>query len=535
MENVDFYRQETLPNVVTKPEKPSPIPQKIGPYKIDTLLHKGSMSMLFLGTHPSTKEVLAIKILSPSLQTNEPLVAQFLEEAKMIHLADHPNIVKLYGQGEWEKGLYIAMEFIRGVSLRQFIEGGSLSLKRSLDIILQVAYALLHLHTHGIIHRDLKPENILMTEKGQVKVIDFGIARLVESKQTPIRSIGGIIGTPNYMSPEQKKNPESASFTSDIYSLGVIAYELIMGRLSFGNIQLDLLPKPLKEIIQKALAEDPKNRYQDIVDFITAISAYLKKAPLAEDKMGRQDLKEVWDSLGQQHNQLLPQSVPNWPEVEIGLAKPTGVYLFGTYYDFFRLSDGSLAIILAESKEGTISHFASITTLRGIVRALIQRYTQPNEQLGFVTSHFAYKLNQVFANEPHMQSQAITILHLSPFLNEFSFVSSGFESIWHLSSQSRKARILKNESPMLGSMPGSDFYATNDRWNDGDIILMHSFGAKFVEGANHREMDEKTRIFLEKNCHLSSQKLAELALSSLNTSEAETTTKNIVFTLTRID
>src|SRR5690606_36400224 len=105
-------------------------------------------------------------------------IKQFLKEAEIIALSNHPNIVKLYGQGEWEKGLYIAMEFIQGVSLTQFILQNSLSIKRSLEILLQVAYALLHLHSHGVIHRDLKPENILITENGGVKVIDFGIAQL---------------------------------------------------------------------------------------------------------------------------------------------------------------------------------------------------------------------------------------------------------------------------------------------------------------------------------------------------------------------
>ena len=123
-------------------------------------------------------------------------------------------------------------------------------MRRALEIILQVAYALLHLHSHGVIHRDLKPENILITEEGEIKVIDFGIAQLHEEEKN-VTDADRFLGTPNYMSPEQKEDPSSVTFSSDIYSLGVILYELILGKLSFGIINLIALPKGLKKICCK--------------------------------------------------------------------------------------------------------------------------------------------------------------------------------------------------------------------------------------------------------------------------------------------
>ena len=134
------------------------------------------------------------------------------------------------------------MEFIQGLSLRQQILRVPISLKRALEIIKDIAYALCHLHTHGVIHRDLKPENILITNDSQIKVIDFGIAQLLSEqilKKAPLKQ--RMIGTPVYISPEQRDNPESVSYPSDIYSLGIIAYELILGRLSQGHIHLSLI------------------------------------------------------------------------------------------------------------------------------------------------------------------------------------------------------------------------------------------------------------------------------------------------------
>lgn len=474
MENLDFYRQSTLPHLHRNKNDPLDIPKMIGPYKIDSILHKGTMSLLFLANHPNSTTPIAIKILSPQLASEQEMVDQFLEEARIIGLTEHPNIVKLYGQGEWEKGLYIAMEFIQGVSLKQFLMGGSLSLRRCLDIVLQVAYALLHLHTHGVIHRDLKPENILIQENGQIKVIDFGIAQ-VTLDPPATKVMGGIMGTPSYMSPEQRKNPRAVSFNTDIYSLGVIAYELILGKLSFGSIQLQFLPEHLQKIIQKALMPNPKDRYQDMVDLITDISTYLKTNMLEKDQNGEDQLKEALDTLGQQQQKLLPQNTPSWPEIEFGLARPKDVYLFGIYYDFFRLPDNSFVVVIAESPNRAFSAVSSIATLRGIVRSLMHQYLYPIKEVPFITSTFAEKLNQIFFDEPHDQNEALTILHLSPLLNELSFVSSGFDSIIHLNRNGGRPKVLRNNSPLLGQTPTTNFSSTTDNWNPGDSLILHTF------------------------------------------------------------
>lgn len=173
----EFYKRPTLVDTENH-EKESEIPAQIGKYKVESLLNRGGMSLLYLGIHPETKEPITIKVLLDEYLSNKEMVERFLHESEIIAMTDHPNIVRLYGQGRWEKGLYIAMEFIQGISLRQLILQQTLSLKRSLEIVLQIAHALLHLHSHGIVHRDLKPENILLTAQGGIKVVDFGIAAL---------------------------------------------------------------------------------------------------------------------------------------------------------------------------------------------------------------------------------------------------------------------------------------------------------------------------------------------------------------------
>jgi len=270
---------------LTNDGRETPLPPKsIAGYPISHLLGKGKMSHVYVGIDPKTKEEIVIKVLSPKFLSNQDIIDRFLREAKIITLADHPNIVKPLSQGQWEEGLYIAMEYIKGSPLKEKLGQKKFTLTKNLDTILQIAYALCHLHAHGIIHRDLKPENILLTDSGGVKVIDFGIAEIMTEETSSGEKIRRVIGTPIYMSPEQLKNPDDVSYPSDIYSLAIIAYELVLGKLSHGKIHLSHLPLGLQPILQKALQPDPKNRYQDIVSFIADLSHYLNSERLEEDK-----------------------------------------------------------------------------------------------------------------------------------------------------------------------------------------------------------------------------------------------------------
>lgn len=283
MNDFQFHKRKTDPGSIKgkTTEVPEKMPENIHGYKIQRLLKRGGMSAIYLATHPETQELVAIKVLSPKYLKDDEVIQRFLRESEIIALADHPNIVNLYSQGEWEGGLYIAMEYVDGISLHQFLQKNKLSLKESLEIALQIAYALCHLHSHGVIHRDLKLENILLTHDNQVKVIDFGIAHLLSEKHPDKTKKRRIMGTPIYMSPEQKMNPESASYPSDIYSLGIMTYELVLGRIQHGKVALKNMPEGLRPILSKSLQPNVKNRYQDIVAFIADLSAYLNSEEIS--------------------------------------------------------------------------------------------------------------------------------------------------------------------------------------------------------------------------------------------------------------
>lgn len=505
-----FYKQDTLPKLTE--DTPAPTPTHIGPYKIESLLSKGGMSFLYLGTHPDSKQPLAIKILSPNYISNELAVERFLKEAHIISLSNHPNIVKLYGEGKWEKGLYIAMEWIRGISLRQFIMQQSLSLRRALDIILQVAYALHHLHSHGIIHRDLKPENILITEEGGVKVIDFGIAQFHQNNNSiqPIQK-QGIMGTLNYMSPEQKEDASLACFASDIYSLAIIAFELITGKLSYGVIHTSLLPKGLEKILEKALAISIDERYQTISAFINEISAYLDSGEMDKQKSGNDLVKEIIEAF-QKTSQLLsgfPHIDPS--QIEIGIAKYKLATQFSLYSDLLKLPNGSFLFLLAESTISSPESLAYAANIRGLIRSQIYVQSQDIKQSWDLVK-MAQVLNEMLTEDPAQLKYGLSALLLNPMNEQLYFFNAGMNHLIHI-SQEGHSHILSSSNPLLGAERNPDFTQVVDNWNIADTIILHSLAPLFRTDSYQQNQTEKILLdSLEDNPFLSAQPQSEALL-----------------------
>ncbi len=464
-----FYKQNTLPSAEPSEGDTLTIPETIGPYKVETLLAKGGMSLLYLGFDTSTKEPRVIKVLSPDYMNHPEMEDHFLWEAKIISLTDHPNIVKLYNYGKWEEGLYIAMEFIRGVSLRQFLIQQSFSLKRCIDIILQVAYALTHLHTHGVIHRDLKPENILIAEDGEVKVIDFGIAQLHEEK-SPITH--KVMGTPSYMSPEQKENPQNATFASDIFSLGIITYELILGKLSYGMVNISLLPAGLQKIVGKALAISPSERYQDAVEFITDLTQYYKSPAIDKDRPSADQAVEIIEKLSKT-DQALSGEKPSWPQFDIGIAKDRTKDELGLYLDFFKFANNTMVIILAHTQSKRISNLAHIAVLRGMIRSLMS--IQIASETAFDPVNFASTLNMQIYQDSMQETFHLNILKLIPYNDTLLYLCCGENNpLFHVPQGHNEGRAIHSENPLIGAELTSSFAATEDTLGDGDLLFFHN-------------------------------------------------------------
>ncbi len=461
----DFHKQHTEP-WLTKDASLPPLPASIGPYKIEALLHQGGMSWLYMGIHPETKKPIAIKVL-PSIAVKEKTaVDRFLQESHIIAAADHPNIIKLYGEGIWEGGLYIAMEWIYGSSLRQLLTHQPPSLKRALHLVLQIGYALQHLHSHGIIHRDLKPENILVTQKDTVKVIDFGIAQISKDSHSEKNSF--LIGTPNYMSPEQKDASDRASYLSDIYSLGIIAYELILGKLCYGIIQIALLPKHLREILSKALAISPQERYQTVEEFIQELSLYLHSEKIDKEKPKQDQITELLEIFHSTSSIFSPSSTPSWKYADIGISTIIPAEKFGLYYDVFFFVDNSCLILIAEAIQPNLSALFSVAALRGTIRALIIQQETTN-LLSFLS-----QLKQQMLLDPLIANFSFSALYLDPIQSKLHFFCMGLSPLCIIPA-TEKGNTITHSFPHFSTTSSIPLHEIVENWEVGDTLFYHSF------------------------------------------------------------
>ena len=424
-----------MPRAIVSSRRTQPA---VGPYRIENLLDKGGMSLLYIGSHTDISVPIAIKVLSPKYLSHPEMTAHFLKEAEIIALADHPNIVKLFGYGEWEGGLYIAMEYIQGASLRQYILQTPLSLKKSIEMILEIAYALCHLHTHGVIHRDLKPENILVTQTGQTKLIDFGIAQLIDpmaiQKVRDDSSKGRLGGTPVYMSPEQRENPENVSYPSDIYSLGIISYELILGKLSHGQVQLSLVPKGLQKILAKMLQPALNNRYQDIVDFISDLTSYLHSSEFEREKK-MEDQPHSWWEITQKLQETLSSGEASIIPENLGIAihRPWGNHsLFINAKEDF--------VLLAESSAHGIEALLHLMNFKGAFDALFD-LNLPWEKL-------ATSLNTILCKSPHNYPLSLALLKANFLERSLELLSCGFTPLWKIDKKNHVETRTSSHLPL---------------------------------------------------------------------------------------
>ncbi len=229
---------------------------RLGRYEIRAQLGAGGMGEVYLVQDMQLERTIALKVLPDEFASDRQRMHRFVQEAKAAAALNHPNIAHIYEIGEADGTSFIAMEFIDGETLRQLLKQGQLSFTAILDITIQIASALAAAHEAGIVHRDIKPDNVMLRRDGLVKVLDFGLVKLTEPQSTtdteaPTKvqvhtEAGTVMGTANYMSPEQARG-QKVDPRTDIWSLGVMLYEMTTGRLPFsGETTTDIVASIVK-------------------------------------------------------------------------------------------------------------------------------------------------------------------------------------------------------------------------------------------------------------------------------------------------
>jgi predicted Ser/Thr protein kinase len=268
--------------------------------QILAFIGKGGMGAVYKARQPGLDRVVALKILPPQTAGGPGFVERFNREARALAKLSHPNIVAVYEFGQVNGLPFFIMEFVDGLNLRQLEQAGKLSPREALQIVPQICEALQFAHDEGIVHRDIKPENILLDKKGRVRIADFGIAKILgREPDLDLTQTKDAIGTPHYMAPEQMEKPTTVDHRADIFSLGVVFYEMLTGELPLGKfappssrkVEVDVR---LDDVVLRALEKDPDRRYQKVSQVKTAVDTIAGSAPPPPSASGEAIAREIF-------------------------------------------------------------------------------------------------------------------------------------------------------------------------------------------------------------------------------------------------
>ncbi|HOX57376.1 MAG TPA: serine/threonine-protein kinase [Candidatus Paceibacterota bacterium] len=294
--------------VAPEPGQPSRTPAFVPPaaaemarlfpqFEIMELLGQGGMGAVYKARQPALDRLVALKILPPETGPDTGFADRFTREARALARLSHPNIVAVHEFGQAGGLHYFVMEYVEGLNLRQLQQAGRLAPREALKIIPQICDALQFAHDEGIVHRDIKPENVMLDTKGRVKITDFGLAKILGREPTAVRLTGArdVMGTPHYMAPEQIEHPQEVDHRADIYSLGVVFYEMLTGELPLGKfqapskkVQVDVR---LDEVVLHALEKEPERRYQQASQVKTDVETIGRTPPSAD--IGPKEMAEL--------------------------------------------------------------------------------------------------------------------------------------------------------------------------------------------------------------------------------------------------
>jgi len=333
---------------------PTPLPEELAPLfpqlEIIELLGRGGMGTVYKARQPKLNRFVALKIISAEAGADPQFAERFQREAQALAKLNHPNIVSVFDFGESEGLFYFLMEFVDGANLRTLIRSGEMKPEAALALIPAFCDALQYAHDEGVVHRDIKPENVLVDKKGRLKIADFGLAKLLghESNDHSLTMPGMSLGTPRYMAPEQMDKPETVDHRADIYSLGVVFYEMLTGEIPMGRfappshkVQVDIR---FDEIVLHAMERDVELRYQHVSEVKTAVEKVTSKPqtlpvpssmPLVQELEPSADPEPrlsrfalwgaIWAVLGVLVATVIRLAVLDWEKQPAGLRHPVNI------------------------------------------------------------------------------------------------------------------------------------------------------------------------------------------------------------------
>ncbi len=301
---------------------PFAVNEYIGPYLLIEQQGQGGMATVFKAYHAALDRYVALKVMHTAFTEDPTFLERFQREALVVAKLDHPHIVPIFDYSNEDGRPYLVMKYIEGVTLKEKLKKFRPTYREMLPIIEDVGSALTYAHELGIVHRDVKPSNVLISKEGKIYLTDFGLARMAQVSTTTLTS-DQMIGTPQYISPEQATSSPNLDYRTDIYSFGVLIYEMVVGQVPFNadtpfaiihdhiytplplpSILNPSCPESIERVLLKALAKDPSERYKDVNTMVRAFRGAIRQldgtqvaeTPLPAEKMGKLESAPAYQS-----------------------------------------------------------------------------------------------------------------------------------------------------------------------------------------------------------------------------------------------
>ena len=507
MAKQNFHKQTTKPNLNTGEEGClEETPKQIGEYSIERYIGKGGMSLIFLASAPDSKKPVIIKILPEKHKNNDYATFRFAEEIALLKkLNNHPNIVTILDSGEWNELPFLVLEYIPGPSLSHLIQKAPPSLPHAMEMAATIASTVDYLHSQGIVHRDIKPDNILVGPNG-LKLIDFGIA-LREGGEGSSGGGQKVLGTPSYMSPEQQQSPDNVTPAADIYSLGILTYELTIGKLSKGAIQVSLAPNGLRKTLRSAISEQPEKRQKSAKALAAEINKFGSSSALKKEQRGPDLSRELADGVRTAQREASPSAPKKWTRLDIGISNQQGLPTGALFYDFIPLPEGQLGIVAGKPLKGGGGAPFHSAALRGAIRALAPLTTDPVRLMTMV--------NELICGDPTDQKFLLAYVILNPSGNEMHYITSGTGVIHHIPAGSGYPRPVTCTNPPVGEDSETNYLATKKRWSDGDLVVLNSLIALEGESSLEKDTYDAFQQQLVNRVHSPAQDISEVLMREM--------------------
>lgn len=452
---------------------PSYIPeagQIIGEYTIVEKIGFGGMGIIMKAID-SHESLVALKIIRSEHLKNQSLQDRFQQEMDIVSRLEHENIASILGWGVDNIGCqYFAMEFVDGDNVRELLENNAINLNLALNIFTQLCKGLQYAHSKNIIHRDIKPENIIFSKDKILKIVDFGIARVDDEKSLSLTMTNISMGSPIYMSPEQKNDFSNADARTDIYAAGALFYEMLSGDMPGGLLRLDLIPRNLRFIIEKSIAYRAKDRYQSMDELIADIELYDNKKEIINDQIAMKQIAEHVKLREASINSFYRKTPNKQSGLDIESCYIPAEGIGGNYYDYIEIDETHTGILVGNLFDHIdIESLLFLSMLRAAFRIYAVESKHPKETF--------QKLNDFMSKDRFNNFAVLSYLIFDSTTKELSVSTAGYRPVKILKKDENQFTDIQLDGLAIAIIEDYIYEERLVTLNSGDLILLSSAGA----------------------------------------------------------